>query len=322
MATLYLDRRELKLKREGKAIALYQSGERHGTVPLHLLERVVIRGQVELDTGLLGEMGEMGITVMLQSGRQGRKLAILLGRSHADARRRVAQCGKYQDQAWRVQWSQGVVVHKLQNQRRVLQQALTRRPDQRKVLRDAIAGIEKILVGLAAENASLDRIRGFEGAGAAAYFNAYTRLFPPAANFSGRNRRPPRDPVNACLSLVYTLLHFEAVRACHAAGLDPQIGFFHELAHGRESLASDLIEPLRGKADLWVWELFNASTLRLEHFRQDGEACLMGKSARAPFYNEYETFAAPIRRLLRRYTVRIARQWVDEAACGDAGETA
>jgi CRISPR-associated protein Cas1 len=318
MATLYLDRRELMLKREGQAIALYRSGQRHGTVPMHLLERVVIRGKVELDTGLLGEMGDNGIAVMLQSERQGRKLAILLGRPHADARRRVAQCGKYQDPVWRAQWSKGLIVHKLQNQARVLRHALTSRPDQRKALSDAIASVEKILARLTQENSSLDRIRGFEGAGAAAYFSAYTRLFAPTANFTGRNRRPPRDPVNACLSLAYTLLHFDAVRASHAAGLDPNVGFFHELAHARESLAADLIEPLRAKADQWVWELFNTRKLRLEQFRQDGEACLMGKSARPVFYSEYEQFAAPLRRMLRRYTVHIARQWADEAAFNTA----
>ena len=95
----------------------------------------------------------------------------------------------------------------------------------------------------------MERLRGIEGAAAAAYFQGFTRLFPPSLEFTGRNRRPPRDPVNAVLSLSYTPLHFEAVQAVCAAGLDPLIGFYHELVFGRESLASDLIEPLWPKVD-------------------------------------------------------------------------
>jgi CRISPR-associated protein Cas1 len=106
--------------------------------------------------------------------------------------------------------------------------------------------------------------------------------------------------VNACLSLGYTLLHFEAVRAAHGAGLDPFIGFFHEPSHGRESLACDLVEPLRGRLDAWVWEMFRSRTLRGEHFVEDKGACLLGKAGRRHFYEAYETFARPLHRLLRR----------------------
>ena len=96
----------------------------------------------------------------------------------------------------------------------------------------------------------------------------------------GRNRRPPRDPVNACLSLAYTLLHFEAVRMAHAAGLDPLLGFYHRPAFGRESLACDLIEPLRPAVDEWIWQQFSPGPLRPEHFSPDKGACLLGKTGR------------------------------------------
>lgn len=319
MATLYLDRRNLRLKREGHAIAMYQSGERRGTMPMALLDRIVIRGSVELDTGLIGELADKGIAVLLFSGRNGRKLAIILGRSHADARRRVVQYQKHANEAWRLQWAGRLIEHKLKNQLRVLRIALQQRPDERKVLTDSVATMQQILGRLTDEQPDMDQIRGLEGAAAAAYFRAYTRLFPASLGFQGRNRRPPRDPVNACLSLVYTMLHFEAVAACHASGLDSQVGFFHELSHGRESLASDLIEPLRARADQWVWGLFRERRLRGENFTQDGSACLLGKQGRLVFYAEYESFVAPIRRLLRRYTVRMARRWVEDEQAGGPG---
>ena len=121
----------------------------------------------------------------------------------------------------------------------------------------------------------------------------------PALGFTGRNRRPPRDPVNACLSLAYTLLHTQAVQACSTAGLDPLFGFYHRPAIGRESLASDLIEPLRPAVDLWVWEQLRSRQLRPEHFSIDKGACLLGKAGRQHFYTHWQTSTSPWARWLR-----------------------
>jgi CRISPR-associated protein Cas1 len=307
MATLYLDRKDLRLRRESQAIALYQGGERRGTLPLSLLERVVVRGRVELDTAVLGELAEQGVGLLVLSGRQGRAQATLLGRPHADARRRVAQYRLHGDPAWRLDWSARLVRHKLRGQARLLREALGNRPDARRPLLAALESIERVLAQLRAEPGDLNRVRGLEGAGAAAYFAGYGQLFPPALAFTGRNRRPPRDPVNAALSLGYTLLHHEAVLASHRAGLDPLVGFFHDLAYGRESLASDLIEPLRPRLDRWVWGLFRERTLRGDQFTRDGEACLLSKAGRESYYGAYEDFAMPLRRLLRRYCLQLAK---------------
>jgi CRISPR-associated endonuclease Cas1 len=110
---------------------------------------------------------------------------------------------------------------------------------------------------------------------------AMAAVMPPALQFTGRNRRPPRDPVNACLSLGYTLLHAQAVQACAVAGLDPLLGFYHRPAFGRESLASDLIEALRPAVDLWVWELVRSRTLLEDHFSHARPRCLPAGQSRA-----------------------------------------
>jgi len=146
----------------------------------------------------------------------------------------------------------------------------------------------------------LSRIRGLEGACAAACFRAYSALFAESLNFLSRNRRPPRDPVNAALSLAYTLLHYDAVRAAHAAGIDPFVGFYHGPAHGRESLACDLIEPLRPRVDEWIRTLFRDRVIRGEHFTVDKGACLLGKAGREHFYAAWEGFAPLHRHHLRR----------------------
>lgn len=150
-------------------------------------------------------------------------------------------------------------------------------------------------------------------------------MLPPALGFTGRNRRPPRDPANAVLSLAYTLLHFEAVRAGHAAGLDPYIGFYHRPSFARASLASDLIEPLRPWLDQHLWRLFAERVLRPEHFTLDRGACLLGKAGRERFYPCYETLIRPARRALRRsarhLAVALARGLALEISDDDDEET-
>lgn len=302
MATLVLDNRALELRLDGQALAFYENGERRGSLPLKLLERVVIQGDLALGTGVITRLAENGTAVLMLSKRHSRRLALVLGPAHNDAAIRIAQAQRVADPAWCAAWSRRLVVAKTRAQMRLLKQALAQRPDCRKPLSDALAVLENALSGLGAPDQapSPDRIRGIEGAAARAYFQGLTALFPPALDFTGRNRRPPRDPVNACLSLAYTLLHFEAVRAAHVAGLDPLLGFYHRPAFGRESLASDLIEPLRPHADGWVWRLFRERTLRAEHFGREGDACLLGKAGREVFYQHYEAHAQAPRRLLRR----------------------
>ena len=91
------------------------------------------------------------------------------------------------------------------------------------------------MIGQIDAQASIASLRGLEGAAAASYFEALSEILPERLHFSGRNRQPPRDPVNALLSLTYTLLHAEAVLALYGAGLDPYVGFYHALDFGRES---------------------------------------------------------------------------------------
>lgn len=316
MATLYLDRKDLELRHEGQHLCLYENGNRRGTVPLQQVERIVMRGRATVTTGALGLLAEAGVALLVLSGRQGRSAAILQGRLHGDTRRRIAQYGWYADEQARVPWARRLVALKLRSQRVFLQKLLQARPDHRCVLQASARQIGETLSGLlTADETALSptRLNGIEGAAAAAYFAAFTRVFPPSLDFTDRNRRPPRDPVNAALSLGYTLLHFEAVQACYLNGLDPYIGFYHEPAHRRESLAADLIEPLRVHIDRWVWRLFADRELRVEDFIVDNGACLLKKEGRTLFYARYETVAPPLRRLLRRYGLVVVRRLLASA---------
>ncbi|NKC12771.1 MAG: CRISPR-associated endonuclease Cas1 [Gammaproteobacteria bacterium] len=307
MATLILDRTAISLSHESGALIIHENGARRGSVPIKLLRRVVVQSKsLEWTSGTLAHIVEHGAAVLVLSPRHARQSALVLGPRHNDATIRLAQAEFVTEGTRRVAWARRLIALKLRRQEEMLATLEQRRPDRRRALRAGVNVHQRAMSALRS-TASIPSIRGVEGAAAAAYFRALGEVFPPALKFSGRNRRPPRDPVNACLSLGYTLLHFDAVRAAHVAGLDPLIGFYHLPEFGRESLACDLIEPLRARVDFFVWRLFADRTLRAENFKHDRGGCLLGKAGRARFYPDWEAFAGPHRRLLRRQCQVIAR---------------
>jgi len=312
MSLLLLDRAHLEVKAEGDTLALYEAGARRGTVPIKLIERCVVHGsQTSLTSGVLLKLAEAGVTTVLMSPRHSRRVATVLGPRHNDAAIRLAQAHRVMDEAACRQWAHSLVLAKLHRQQRALQHLMGLRPDARKQLKDALQILQPIVRSLQPQPKSIpsiESLRGKEGAAARAYFGGLAGAMPPGLNFTGRNRRPPRDPVNACLSLGYTMLHVQAIAACQSAGLDPLLGFYHRPSFGRESLASDLIEPLRPAVDLWVWEMFRSRTLREDHFTTTDGACLLGKAGRAIFYANWERASKPLRRWLRLQTRHLARQ--------------
>ncbi len=313
MSNLYLDRKNLSVKLDGQALVLYEDGARKGSVPLNLLERVVMHGNVLLESRVLGALSERNISLLLLSGRYSEATAMLVGRSHNDSMRRIGQYRLVEDSELRKELAFQLICHKLRAQRRFLHDALLQRPDLRYPLSTSNETLMTILNTLAqlSELPDSDQLQGYEGAGAAAFFSGYRHLFPDALKFTGRKKRPPPDPVNVCLSLGYTLLHYDAVRALHQVGLDPMLGFFHELHFGRESLACDLIEPLRPLVDRWVWQLFRDRQLTMDHFSFENERCLLGKAGRQIFYGCYEAEARAVRRLLRLNGYRLARRCLE-----------
>ena len=100
-------------------------------------------------------------------------------------------------------------------------------------------------------------------------------------------------------------------------GLDPLLGFLHVPDRWRESLALDLVEPLRPHIDEWVWRAFADRRLRKEHFsREKGGGCLMGKAGRQVFYDAFEPLTAALRRLVRRMARQLAAELRKEESPG------
>jgi CRISPR-associated protein Cas1 len=108
-------------------------------------------------------------------------------------------------------------------------------------------------------------------------------------DFDGRNRRPPRDPVNALLSLAYALLTKDLAFVTAAVGLDPYLGFYHQPRYGRPALALDLMEEFRPLvADSVVLSAVNTGIVRPADFVRRGGAAALTPSGRARFLRAYE----------------------------------
>lgn len=307
MGTLYIDRRGTDLDFERGALVVREPDTPPRSVPLSLVERLVIVGNVGLSSALLTRLADNGTAVAVLPARGQRRSAFLLGCGHGDAVRRIGQYRLATDRVAQQAWSSRLVRLRLAGQQRVLRCALAQRPDRRAQLIKAQRTIRNARLGLHDDAGGGDRLRGREGSATAAYFEAYATLFPSAAEFTGRNRRPPRDPVNAALSLGYTLTHGDALRCVVAHGLEPTVGIYHRPSWNRESLACDLVELARARVERFVWQLFAQRVVTAESFSRSGEGVRLAKSARGRFFACWEKHAATHRRWLDRAARTVAR---------------
>jgi CRISP-associated protein Cas1 len=128
---------------------------------------------------------------------------------------------------------------------------------------------------------------GYEGLAAAHYFSAFSTLLKTGElgdfHFTQRNRRPPKDPVNALLSYCYALLAKECSVALMGEGLDPWWGFFHQARHGRPALALDLMEPFRPIiADSVVITAINTGMVKPRDFLTNANSCALQPKGKKP----------------------------------------
>lgn len=145
----------------------------------------------------------------------------------------------------------------------------------------------------------MESLLGIEGNAARLYFGAFSGLlkshsdedFPPTFHFdfTGRNRRPPRDAINALLSLGYSLLVEDLTIACYAAGFDPMLGFYHQPRFGRPALALDLMEPFRPLiVDSAVTTAINTKMITHRDFVSVGDSVALTNDGRKGLYRAYE----------------------------------
>ena len=281
--TLYVQTQGIYLRREGETVVAEKDGKTLMRLPVHTLSGLVTFGNVMCSPFLLHLCAERGIAVSFLS-EHGRFLARVTGPVSGNVHLRVAQMRAFEDPATKGAIARSCVAGKVANDRAILLRRM-RDHGETPALRDASAPLADILARLRTSPPDAARIRGLEGEGAAAYFAAFNDLLlanRAAFSIENRNRRPPTDPLNALLSFLYTLLAHDCRGACEAVGLDPQIGFLHELRSGRPSLALDLMEEFRAPlADRLVLTLVNRQQIVPKDFKTtESGAVLLADDAR------------------------------------------
>ena len=300
MGTVYIDKAGCEIRLDGGALVFYQSGRREGVVPIKPLKRVIIVGRCKIDAGVFHYLSKEGIQIVMLSGRSLRFRCVVQGRLHNNGLLRQRQYEKSLNSGFVSKLATELVLRKIQNQCMLLEDSIAIKSDCRLHLSEAIERLNRIQENIIKHKSEIDSLRGYEGTASNFYFSAFTKLFSEGLGFRGRNRRPPRDPVNAMLSLCYTMLYADITTEVYIAGLDPTIGFYHSFEYGRDSLSCDIEEPFRPEVDRFVWELFRKEYFRKRDFTEEKGGVYLKKKARTRFYPLYEEFARPLRKQIQK----------------------
>jgi CRISPR-associated protein Cas1 len=309
MTTVYLDQRGARLSHSGGALEVRLPDDSIQRVPLAQLGRLIVASEADISVGLLRQLAQARVPLVVLRGRS-RADAAMLWPQLGDAQRRLAQRRAADDSNAVRRLAALTIGLRIRGQRRLLDELRQAQPRSRYAATRVMRALERIRQGLPAHR-DVSALRGAEGAAARLYFFAYAHFLPKACGFEGRRRRPPTDPVNAALSLGYSLLHGRAVECCHTAGLDAAIGALHDPAHNRPSLACDLVEPERVAIERFVRNAFSSGLLQPSDFVDDANGVLLGKSARGAYFAGIEPVLAACARRMSRRTRALVR-WLDQ----------
>lgn len=315
MATLYLSEQGSLVRKTGERLVVEKDGQVLAEIPCLKLETVFLYGNVQVTVQALDELLEHGIEVALFT-RSGR----LKGQvTPPKAKNMVLRMRQYElavSPAACLPFARAMIQGKITNAAAVLRRYRMHHPEaiplaEIQELDRALASVERA--------ASLETLRGVEGAAAARYFPWLGAMVPPDFPFRGRNRRPPRDPLNALLSFGYVLVGNELQSLLDGMGFDPYLGLFHQIDYGRPSLALDLLEELRpALVDRLSVNLLNLGVLRVDDFTTTAEkGVLLSREAMKRYFLAYEKeLTTPFslegetlsyRQVFRRQAERLAR---------------
>lgn len=238
--------------------------------PLMHLGAIVVFGDTMISPALIGRCAEERRSIVFLS-QNGRFVARVEGPAGGNVLLRRSQHLALSDEARRLSIARNLLAGKLRNSRYVVLRAArdTVNLAERVQLQETAEWIAAIVRRLP-ERDDLDMLRGDEGEAGRAYFSTFAlmvRANRETFAMNGRSRRPPRDPMNAVLSFLYTLLRGDCTAALEGVGLDPQVGYLHALRPGRPALALDLMEELRPvMADRLALTLVNLKQLQAGDF--------------------------------------------------------
>jgi CRISPR-associated protein Cas1 len=316
MAYLYLTEQGALLRKEGERLLVTKDEQVLLDLPIVKVDGVLVFGHVHLTTPALQLCLSHGVELALFT-RRGRLLGQLTSPFPKNLDLRRAQYAKAADPGFSLALARAVVAGKLANSLELLREFSYNHPGTE--LQPEINRLEALLPQVE-QAALLSSLLGLEGAGARAYFAAFARMVRHTFGFTGRQRHPAPDPVNALLSLGYTLVYNEIGSLLDGLGFDPYLGFYHQPDYGHATLASDLLEEFRAPlVDRLTLTLINTRVFAPGDFFPHGPSgsIYLQDEPRKRYFQEYERFVGrgfvalddgqetDFRRLFRRQVERL-----------------
>lgn len=286
MPNLYITEQGAVVGTTGDRIVVQKKRETLLAVRAAEVGAVLVFGHVQVSTQALHTLLGHGVELALLT-RTGKLLGLLSSPHTKNIDLRLDQFARHQDETFKLNLARRIVAAKISNQRRLMDGFDHNHPeaDLKEIFGEMEAGVIS-----ASRAESLESLRGIEGSAARAYFAGFGRMILGRFVFEARRKHPSPDPVNALLSLGYTMVFNEILSLLDGLGFDPYLGFFHNPEYGRASLAADLLEEFRGAVDRLTLFLINNRVFAPEDFYYNPKdrACYLIKEALKKYFSLYE----------------------------------
>ncbi len=287
MGTIYLSQHGTKVNLEHGQFVISLRGERLQSIPEIYVDDIVVMATVQLTHAVIMNLLRRGGTVTYMSSNG--VLEGIIGLDVQQGRQVLAQAAAHLDAQRHLAVARLLLQHKLKAQRQLLQRYnKSLHCDE---LTAAAASLERFLAQTEACK-SVSSLLGVEGMAAREYYDCFTYLLKSSSfSWNGRNRRPPRDPVNALLSFAYTLLEREVKLMVMQSGMTTSIGFLHGVNDYKDGFVYDIMESFRSTAaERFVFRCINKKIVQPDAFERAGDACYLEKTARRRFVSAFEDF--------------------------------
>lgn len=292
---LYVHTAGTFVSKKDETLVIKEKGKAIGEARLMDVHHLAVFGPVQVSSAVVQVCCERDIPISYFS-MGGWFFGMTRGHGLKNVFTRIEQFSAAKDDTSRVELARQFVHGKIRNQRTLLLRNHVEPP------KPTLRALKNLANTVLFQNAP-GSILGVEGTAARYYFESFAGMLKPrepgsenadsdqrlAFDFDGRNRRPPRDPVNALLSLAYSLLAKDCTIAAYSAGFDPYVGFFHQPRFGRPALALDVMEEFRPLvADSVVLRLINNQMVEPSDFIVTGDGVGLTAKGRKTLFQCYE----------------------------------
>ncbi len=294
-----LDRKDMVVKVESGSLRIERPGAALERVPLNMISQVIVYGSPLVYCNVWRAMADHNISAVLLPLRGSSQPAWLGAGISTSVQARLLQYQAWSDKQLKTITVCFLLQCKIKGLLNLLNllsdtdKGHEHFPSTKRISKKNTNKIESILndsLDKIDSNKSIDSLRGIEGSAAKAWFAFINNILDKRWKFKNRNRRPPRDPVNALLSLGYTLMMSVVQQEIQLRGLDPGLGFLHSVTSGRESLVLDIAEPLRPGVDAFVLSLLDNILKPAHFFSNSQDGCRLNKEGRGLFYSSWASW--------------------------------